>query len=144
MGDYIVDLYYNKNYTFRKIQKITKKSPRDIKAILDKADPKRSFRAKAISSQAYKLLSEGKSLTEVAIALDIREPEVAQYYKEFWKLNQLYDFNQIHEDLEGNIQYFADLCKAAKSANLSVHKVINLLRIADEDLQLQIQQQQYK
>ena len=36
------------------------------------------------SSQAYKSFSEGKSPTDVAIALDMREPEVSQLYKESW------------------------------------------------------------
>ena len=37
--DLILDLYHNKKKTFREIQKIVRKSPRDIKAILDKVDP---------------------------------------------------------------------------------------------------------
>jgi hypothetical protein len=56
----IVDLYYNQKKTFREIQKVVKKSPRDIKAILDKADPGRS--SLSLSSQAYGLFSAGKSL----------------------------------------------------------------------------------
>jgi hypothetical protein len=31
----VIDLYYNQKKTFREIQKIVRKSPRDIKAILD-------------------------------------------------------------------------------------------------------------
>jgi polyhydroxyalkanoate synthesis regulator phasin len=34
--DYIIDLYQKK--TFREIQKIVRKSPRDIRAILDKGE----------------------------------------------------------------------------------------------------------
>ena len=37
--DYVVDLYYNQKKTYREIQKILRKNPRDIKAILDKAEP---------------------------------------------------------------------------------------------------------
>lgn len=40
--DYVIDLYYNQNKTFREIQKIVRKSPRDIRAILDKVEPKRA------------------------------------------------------------------------------------------------------
>lgn len=34
--DYVIDLYYNQKKTFREIQKILRKSPRDLKKILDK------------------------------------------------------------------------------------------------------------
>ena len=41
------------------------------------------------SSQAYQMFSEGKSPTDVAIALDMREHEVTQLYKESWTLKRL-------------------------------------------------------
>ena len=34
--DYVVDLYFNQKKKFREIQKLVRKSPRDIKAIIDK------------------------------------------------------------------------------------------------------------
>jgi hypothetical protein len=39
LEDYVIDLFYNQKKTYREIQKITRKSPRDIKAILDNANP---------------------------------------------------------------------------------------------------------
>ena len=41
--NYIIDLYHNQKKTFREIQKIVRKSPRDIKTIIDKHDPDKSF-----------------------------------------------------------------------------------------------------
>ncbi len=35
----VIDLYYNQNKTFREVQKTGRKSPRDIRLILDKANP---------------------------------------------------------------------------------------------------------
>ena len=37
--DLIIDLYYNQKKTFREIQQIVRKSPRDIKVILNKVEP---------------------------------------------------------------------------------------------------------
>ena len=98
--DRIVDLYYNQKKTLPQIQEITRKSPRDIKAVLDKADPGRI--SVALSSRAYKLFSEGKAPTDVSIALGIREPEANQFFRKCWRLIQLYDLNQIYEETNGN------------------------------------------
>ena len=38
--DLIIDLYYNQKKTFREIQQIVRKSPRDIKVILNKVEPR--------------------------------------------------------------------------------------------------------
>jgi 16S rRNA U516 pseudouridylate synthase RsuA-like enzyme len=40
--DLIVDLYYNQKKTYREIQSIVRKSPRDIKVILNKVEPERA------------------------------------------------------------------------------------------------------
>jgi hypothetical protein len=80
----IIDLYYNQKKTFREIQRIVRKSPRDIKVILNKIEPERA--ALSIPAPAYRLFSEGKTPIEVAIILNIREPEATQFNLEYWKL----------------------------------------------------------
>lgn len=54
----VLDLYHNQNKTYREITEIAGTYPREIKAILKKADPSQS---QLISSQAYQLFSEGKN-----------------------------------------------------------------------------------
>jgi hypothetical protein len=133
MENLVADLYFNQKKTFRQIQQITRKSPRDIKVILDKADPGRS--STSLSSRAYKLFSEGKTPTDVAIALGIREPEASQFFREYWKLNQLYDLNQIYEETNSNFSSLVDLYKQMKAAGLSVEHVIKLIKLANNDIQ---------
>lgn len=53
--DLILDLYYNQKKTFREVQKITRKSPRDISNVLNKVEPERSSLSKSL--QAYKVFS---------------------------------------------------------------------------------------
>ncbi|MGA9845560.1 MAG: hypothetical protein WBQ25_24945 [Nitrososphaeraceae archaeon] len=65
--DLIIDLYYNQKKTFREIQKIVRKSPRDISVILNKVEPGRS--SLSTPAQAYRLFSEGKTPEQVAITL---------------------------------------------------------------------------
>src|SRR6476469_8353634 len=85
--DLIIDLYYNQNKTYREIQQIVRKSPRDIKVILNKFEPERS--SLSIPGQAYRLFSDGKTPVDVAVILNIREPEATQFNLEYWKLSQL-------------------------------------------------------
>ena len=61
----------------------------DIGAILDKAEEEKQTSKEQAdevsqSTQAYKLFSEGKTPIQAAVALNIREPEVARFYVEYW------------------------------------------------------------
>ena len=86
------------------------------------------------SSQAYQMFSEGKSPTDVAIALDMREHEVTQLYKESWTLKQLYDLNSIYLETKGDLGPFVKLYKLSKEAGLNSEHVIRILKLADDDL----------
>ena len=130
--DLIIDLYYNQKKTFREIQKIARKSPRDIRAILNRVEPERS--SLSIPSQAYKMFSERKSLNVVAITLNIREPEATQFYLEYWKLNQLYTLNQIYEETKGNFSSLIELYRQMKAAGMSVADAIRVLRMGNNEL----------
>ena len=79
----VLDLY-NEGKSTREIAQIVHMSFRDIGAFIDKKEKEEEAKqgqARQIfaSTQAYKLFSEGKSPVQVAIALNIREPEVAGF-----------------------------------------------------------------
>ncbi|HEY7081637.1 MAG TPA: hypothetical protein VH500_18240, partial [Nitrososphaeraceae archaeon] len=130
----IIDLYHNQKKTFREIQRIVRKSPRDIKVILNKVEPERS--SLSIPAQAYKLYSEGKTPIEVAIILNIREPESTQFNLEYWKLSQLDNLNRIYQETNGNISPLVELHRQTRAAGLTMEHVIRLLRMANNDLLL--------
>jgi hypothetical protein len=125
-----VDLYNNGN-SYREIAKEARVSLRDIKGILDKANGVQSL---SKSSQAYRMFSEGNSPTDVAIALDMREHDVTQLYKESWTLKQLYDLNSIYLHTKGDLGSFVKLYNLSKAAGLNTDHVIRILRLADGDL----------
>ena len=131
--DLVVDLYCNQKKKYREIQQITRKSPRDIKKILDRGIPGRS--SMAPSSKAYKMFSEGKSPTEVAITLGIREPEANQFFREYWKLNQSYELYQICEETNGDLSTLIELYKQMRNARLTIPNIIKLLKVANNDIQ---------
>ena len=81
-----------------------------------------------------KLYSEGKTPEEVAFALNLRQPQVTEFYTGHWKMKGLYMLNQIYEELKGNIGSFVNLYGLAKTADMNVQHVNRLLTIANNDL----------
>ena len=51
------------------------------------------------STQAYKLFSEDKTPEEVAIALDLRQLQLVEFYTEHLKLKGLYMLDQIYVEI---------------------------------------------
>src|ERR687892_949629 len=126
LEDYVIDLYHNQKKTFREIQKIVRKSPRDIRAILDKVEPERASLSE--SSRAYKMFKDGRDLIEVATALNLREKEVSDYYRESWNLNGMYNLNQIYEEIKDDIWSVLELHREMKTEGLSPQQVSRILK----------------
>ena len=81
---------YNQGKTYREISKEARIFPHDIGVILNKVnEQKKTEESKeeqeqlSLSTQAYKLFSDTKNQLEVAIALNLKEPEVTKFYKEY-------------------------------------------------------------
>jgi hypothetical protein len=146
----VIDLY-NQGKTYREISKEARISSRDIGIIL-KAVEAKTERLKqehdnnnaqksqqeqqnlSLSSQAYKLFSERKTPLEVAIALNLRESEATNFYREYWKLKQLHNLNIVYEELKGDIDPFLTLYKLAKRKGMGVRHVVDALEIVNNDL----------
>jgi predicted transcriptional regulator len=136
----VIDLY-NHNKTYREIAKEVRISPRDIGAILKKAseevkekqDIKESL---SLSTKAYRLFSEDKTLIEVAIALDLTESEATKYYEEYLNLKQLHELRMVYEEIGPDIMHFLELYKLSRSARMKPEHVVNLLQIANGYLPL--------
>jgi hypothetical protein len=131
--DLVRDLYFNQKKTFREIQKIVRKSPRDIKSIIDKANPDKSF-SFSVSSQAYRMFKDGSHPTDVAIALNLRQKEVSAYYREYWDLNGMYSLTQIYDETKDDIWAILELYKKMKAAGMNVAHAIRLLKITSNDI----------
>ena len=142
---------YNQGKTYREISKEARISPRDIGVILNKVieekreglkeeqqedndSDKNQEQHSTLSTQAYKLFSEGKTPIEVAIVLNLGESEVTKFCKEYWKLKQLHNLNIVYEEIKDNIGYFVRLYKLAKGKGIGVQQVVVALEIANNDL----------
>jgi hypothetical protein len=135
---FVLDLY-NQGKSTRAIAEEARMSFRDIGAIIDKKEKEKEAKvgqAQQIfaSTQAYKLFSEGKSPVQVAIALNIREPEVVKFYVEYWNLVQHHSLSRIYQEIKDGIGYFVRLYRLAKVARMDAPSVIRLLEIANNDL----------
>jgi hypothetical protein len=148
----VLDLY-NQGKTIREIAKEARISFRDIGVILNKAvegreeeqegnndgaenknlQQQKQEQQLSLSTQAYKLFSEGKTPIEVAVALNVIELEVTKFYKEYWRLSQLHDLNIVYEQIKGDITPFLKLYRSAKAAGMNIQQVVNLLKIADNN-----------
>lgn len=127
------DLYYNQGKTYREITKLARISPRDIKGILNR-DTQNAEQKRSKSEAAYEMFSKGKSPVEVAIALDLRESDVTQLYKESWNLKQIHDLNKIYLDTGGDLEPFVKLCKLSKAGGFNEEHLVWLLKVANNDL----------
>jgi transposase len=121
----VLDLY-NQGKNIREIAKEARMSFRDIGIILNRAAEEKEEQQRkegrqqdiileqqqqppSISTQSYKLFSEGKTPIEVAVALNVRESEVTRFYKEYLKLDQMHDLNVVYAELKGDIIPFLKL-----------------------------------
>jgi chromosome segregation ATPase len=86
------------------------------------------------AAQAYKLFSGGKSPIDVAIALNLRQTEVTEFYREYWELNNLHDLNQIYEQINDDIYSFVNLYRLSKAAGMNTQYIVNVLKIANNHL----------
>src|ERR671933_145021 len=130
--EHIIDLYFNRNKKYSEIAKIARISPRDIKPIIDKAYQEKERQThKSLAVQAYELFYKGKTALEICIILNIGQAQATHYYWEYLKLSGLDDITRIYLEFKGDVSYFVNLCKAAKSANIGIPEVIMLLNIAN-------------
>jgi hypothetical protein len=112
-----------------------KMSVRDIGEIVNKAyQEKERQEHKSLSVQAYELFSKGNTLLQVAIKLNLGQVQATQYHWEYLKLRGLDDIAKIYLEFKDDIPYFVNLCKAAKSVNISIPEVIKLVNVANNDL----------
>ena len=142
---------YNQGRTIREIAKELRMSFRDIGTVLKKEEKEKERQKRqldndsstysdstqsgmSLSTQAYKLFSQGKTPIEVATELDLSEKKVTKYYKECWKLKGLYKLNLIHDEIKEDIIDFAKLYRLSKASGKSAEHIVNLLNIANNDL----------
>jgi hypothetical protein len=134
----VKDLYFNEKMTTRDIAKIERISLRDISDILEEEDvkrqeienDKRQQKQQELSAKAYELFSKGKKPVEVAIALNLGEPEVSRMYREYWRLRRMHSLYTTYEETNGKLATFLNLYRLMKERGMSIEQIVNAVDIA--------------
>ena len=132
----VIDLYFNQHKTYAEIAKIMKMSPRDINAIIKEEEIRRQKyndkqQQEETSSKAYELFSKGNKPVEVAITLNIREPEATKLYREYWKLKRLHILISIYKETNGRLGPFLKLYRQlVNEKGMTIDQVTNAVEIA--------------
>jgi DNA-binding CsgD family transcriptional regulator len=131
---------YNQGKTIRDIAKELRISFRDIGAILKKASGELEKKqvnkeSLSLSNKAYRLFSKGKTPIQVAITLNLSEDETTKFYQEYWNLKQMHELRMVYEEIGADTVHFLKLYRLSKDAHMNSRQIINLLQIANNDLQ---------
>ena len=134
----VLDLY-NQGKNTREIAEEARMSFSAIGAVLKKAEQenetsKERTEKMSYAAKAYKLFSDGKSPVDVSIVLNLRQAEVTELYKEYWNLKNLYELNQVYEEIKDDVHSFVKLYKLAKAVGMNTQHVGKLLAIANSHL----------
>ncbi len=70
----------------------------------------------------------------MAIKLGLKEPEVHELYRQYWKLQQLYTLCKVYENVKDDIWSFVELYRLTKVVGMDHKHVKKLLEIANNDL----------
>ena len=102
---------YDQGKNTREIAKELRMSLRDIGFILKKGQVNHGIvtiddvnnhnnkSANQKATQAYKLFSEGRKPVDVAIELDLREKQVNNFFRDFWKLKRMNKLYEIYPQI---------------------------------------------
>jgi hypothetical protein len=128
----VIDLYYGEGKNTREIASIERMSIRDISAILNEEDAKRQHHDSEvrkkdedkIAVKAYALFDQGKTPIQVAVQLELREPQVSKYYKEYLRLIELAKIVSLYEEVGDDTWSYLELHRFAKEKGLSNEAIV--------------------
>ena len=122
----VIELY-KQGKTIREIAQDVHMSFGDIGSIIRKAtgleeDDNDNIPPTTLSkdSQAFKLFSDGKKPTEVAIKLDLVANEVDRLYQQFWRLEGIYPLNLVYKEIRRYLPSFLELFKLMKQQKMNL------------------------
>ena len=89
-----------------------------------------------ISTQAYKLFSDGQKLTDVAIELEIPARKAVELWSQFLRLERMEDCYEFYHEYSDDIPRFLSIATFIKRNNLSGEDIVNVLRKANDIINL--------
>ena len=131
--------------TYREIAHIARVSVRDIKPILKteqklgtnkRKEKKNQTKKPSISSQAFILFKEGKKIDEAKVLLDIPFKLAIRYWKQYLKSIGMFEAFEFYQDHGYDIPTLLSINTFMKRNNISGNDVVNVLREANDVINL--------
>jgi transposase len=129
----VLDLYYDKGYTYKQITRELRMSPNQIREIIKRHEEKNDAIANkkkmlSLSSQAYKLFSEGKSNVQVAIKLDQLQEQITQFRLQYWRLQDQDRLEQLDKLTKGKVSVLWKIYKELMIiGGMSIEEVVSVI-----------------
>src|SRR5215208_3629060 len=112
----VLDLYYNRGYTYKQLTRELRMSPNQLREIIKRHEEKNDAIANkkkmlSLSSKAYKLFLEGKTNVQVAIKLDLPQEQITQFRLEYWRLRNQDKLESLYMVTKGKVSRLWELYK---------------------------------
>jgi hypothetical protein len=103
----VLELYYERGYTYRQLTRELKMSPNQIHDMIRGNDERENAKANrkkelSLSSKAFRLFSRGVGNVQVVINLDIPPVQVTQLRIEYWRLQDQDSLERLYLAAKGN------------------------------------------
>ena len=132
--------------SFRDISKIIKKYERKISLQVKREESNQNGQKKKplISTQAYKLFSDGKKLTDVAIDLEIPAKRAVRLWSQFLRLERMYECFEFYQAFQSQIPELLAIGRFIKDNKVDTRKIVNILKEATDVSHLQSYREEIK
>ena len=135
--------------TIKEIARIVHKNFRDISRIIKRYERKKELQAKReesnqsnqpkkppISTQAFKLFSDGNKLTDVAIDLEIPAKRALKLWFQFLRLERMYECYEFYQDYQYDLPQLFTISSFIKRNNIDGKDFANIFRTANDIINL--------
>jgi hypothetical protein len=122
--------------SFRDIAKIIKAYEKKIILQTKKGEKKTRTKKPSISSQLFILFKEGKKIDEAKVLLDIPFKLAIRYWKQYLKSIGMFEAFEFYQDHSYDIPTLLSINTFMKRNNISGNDVVNVLREANDVINL--------
>jgi hypothetical protein len=132
--------------SFRDISKIIKAYERKIRLETKREESNQSSQTKKppISTQAFKLFSDGKKLTAIAIELEIPARKAVKLWTQFLRLEKMYECYEFYQIFRYQIPELLAIGSFIRKNNVDIRNISNILKDAKDVYHLQSHRSEIK
>ena len=125
--------------SFRDISNIIKKYERkkELQAKREENNQSSQIKKPLISTQAYKLFSDGKKLIDVAIELEIPARKAVRLWSQYLRLEKMYECYEFYQIFQSQIPELLSIGSFIRENNVDTRNISRILKEATDVYHLQ-------